>query len=131
MNYLLDTHVIIWMLCDTQKLSSKVIQILRDSNNKIYVSAVSLWEISIKFKIGKLEIQGMTPERFLNTILKQDIELISLEPKLATTYYKLESLHKDPFDLMLAWQALNYEIPLITKDYCFNEFEENGLDIIW
>jgi PIN domain nuclease of toxin-antitoxin system len=131
MNYLLDTHVIIWMLCDTKKLSRKVIAILQDGENKIFISAVSLWEISIKFKIGKLEFQGITPDGFLKSILKQDVEIISLDAEMAATYYQLESLHKDPFDLMLAWQAMNYEIPLISKDTCFNEFKIKGLELIW
>lgn len=131
MNYLLDTHVIIWMLCDTKKLSNKVISILQDGNNKIYISAVSLWEISIKFKIGKIEIQGMTLDGFLKVILKQDAEIIPLDAEIAATYYKLDVLHKDPFDLMLAWQAINYEIQLITKDKSFTEFKKNGLEIIW
>ena len=131
MNYLLDTHAIIWMICDTNKLSDKVITVLQNAENKIYISAVSLWEISIKFKIGKMEIQGMLPDEFLKTILKQDILILSLDAEVASTYYQLQSIHKDPFDLMLAWQAINYDIPLISKDVCFKEFKKSGLNVIW
>jgi PIN domain nuclease of toxin-antitoxin system len=131
MSYLLDTHVIIWMLCDTNKLSEKVISILQDGENKIFISAISIWEISIKFKIGKIEIQGMQPDEFLKVVLKQDISTLPLDSEIASTYYKLESTHKDPFDLMLAWQAINYEIPLISKDSCFNQFKKKGLELVW
>lgn len=131
MSYLIDTHVLIWMICDTNKLSETVFSILQNGENKIYISAISLWEISIKFKIGKMEIQGMQPDEFLKTILKQDIAVLSLEAEMAATYYQLESTHKDPFDLMLAWQAINYEIPLISKDSCFNQFKKKGLELVW
>jgi PIN domain nuclease of toxin-antitoxin system len=131
MSYLIDTHVLIWMICDTGKLSETVFSILQNGDNKIYVSAVSLWEISIKFKLGKMEIQGITPDAFLKTILKQDITILPLDAEIATTYYKLESTHKDPFDLMLAWQAMNYEVPLISKDACFKEFKIKGLELVW
>lgn len=131
MSYLIDTHVLIWMICDTGKLSETVFSILQNGENKIYVSAVSLWEISIKFKIGKMEIQGMQPDEFLKIVLKQDISILPLDAEMASTYYKLESTHKDPFDLMLAWQAINYEIPLISKDACFKEFKKKGLELVW
>jgi len=131
MSYLLDTHAIIWMLCDTNKLSDKVISILQDGENKIFISAISIWEISIKFKIGKMEIQGMTPDAFLKTILKQDVTVLPLDAEMAATYYQLQSTHKDPFDLMLAWQAINYEISLISKDACFNQFKNKGLVLVW
>lgn len=131
MTYLLDTHTIIWMLCDTKKLSEKVISILQDGENKLYVSSISLWEISIKFKIGKMEIQGIMPDEFLKVMLKQDISILPLDAEMASTYYKLDNKHKDPFDLMLAWQAINYEIPLMSKDKCFKEFKVNGLELVW
>ncbi len=131
MNYLLDTHVLIWMICNTEKLSETAFSILQNGDNTLYVSAISLWEISIKFKIGKMEIQGMQPDEFLKAILKQDIQTLPLDADLAATYYQLKSTHKDPFDLMLAWQAINYELPLISKDDCFKEFKKKGLELVW
>ena len=131
MSYLIDTHVLIWMLTDTRKLSESVFSILQNAENRVYVSAVSLWEISIKLKIGKLEIQGIKPDDFLKTILKQDIHLLPLDAEIAASYHQLKSVHKDPFDLMLAWQAINYKLPLISKDDCFREFKKKGLDLIW
>lgn len=59
MKYLLDTHVILWIIGSSNLLSKKVKATIENSENKIYVSSVSLWEISLKFRLGKLSLSGM------------------------------------------------------------------------
>lgn len=61
MKYLLDTHVILWVAYNDQKISRKVADILLSRKNNIFISAVSFWEISIKFSSGKLNLNHHTP----------------------------------------------------------------------
>jgi PIN domain nuclease of toxin-antitoxin system len=58
MKYLLDTHTLIWAIVDKDKLSDKVLEILQDNENRLFVSAASFWEISIKHGKGKLNIEN-------------------------------------------------------------------------
>ncbi len=62
MRYLLDTHVFIWSVLNTKKISPKGLEILEDSNNQIFVSAVSFWEISLKYSVDKLNLSSLKPD---------------------------------------------------------------------
>ncbi|MCK5520412.1 MAG: PIN domain nuclease, partial [Candidatus Marinimicrobia bacterium] len=64
MNILIDTHYLIWAFMDTQKISPAIHQILLSHENDIYYSQTSLWEISIKYALGKLSLGTLTPEQF-------------------------------------------------------------------
>jgi PIN domain nuclease of toxin-antitoxin system len=101
---------------------------LRDHETKIHVSAVSLWEIAIKVGLNKLEIPGLKMDRLLDTIRGLEMNLIELSPDEAASSIKLSStLHKDPFDRMIAWQAISRDLLLVTSDDVMGEFEEFGL----
>jgi PIN domain nuclease of toxin-antitoxin system len=69
MNYLIDTHCILWSISSPEKLSSTVLKILQDSKNRIVVSSLSLWEIALKVRIRKLEISGFLAEE-IHSLLK-------------------------------------------------------------
>ncbi len=74
MKLLIDTHYLLWMFMDTAKISDKVKTVLTSAENEIYYSQVSLWEISIKYSIGKLCLEGITPEE-----LQAEIDTIIVE----------------------------------------------------
>ncbi|MGI4022390.1 MAG: type II toxin-antitoxin system VapC family toxin [Janthinobacterium lividum] len=132
MSYLLDTHTLIWSILDRGKLSQQVIETLEDTENPIFVSAVSLWEISIKFSLGKLELSGVKPEELLDLIIKTGYELISISPHDCVTNYQLSStFHKDPFDKILIWQAIKHNYILITKDDYIKQYKSAGLRTFW
>ena len=65
MKVLIDTHYLLWMFMDTSKISKKVKEVLTSVDNEIYYSQVSLWEISIKYSIGKLHLNGIVPEAII------------------------------------------------------------------
>ena len=88
MNYLLDTHTLIWSITEKSKLSPLVIQILEDANNSIFVSAVNLWEISLKYSLGKLKLEGVLPEELPKLIHQTGFELISLSADEAATFHQ-------------------------------------------
>lgn len=109
---LLDTHVLLWWLSDSPKLSEKVLAAISDGNNDIFVSAASVWEISIKKAIGKLE----APDD-MDSIVEEEGFL-----KLPITLYHgqqagdLPLLHRDPFDRMLVAQAQAEGLTIATSD---------------
>ena len=88
MNYLTDTHSLIWSVLQPSKLSSKAKDILENPENRIFVSAINFWEISLKYSIGKLEFEGILPLNFHPLQLKWDLNLFQLSLKRLhpTTY---------------------------------------------
>ncbi len=132
MNYLLDTHTLIWAISKSNKLSKKVTEIIKDSNNEMAVSAVSFWEISIKSRIGKLNLDGLTVEALLSLSEKMAFSRIGLTVEETATYGRLEdSGHNDPFDRMLIWQAISRNMTLLSKDKAFQAFSQHGLKLLW
>lgn len=132
MNYLLDTHTLIWSLLETEKLSEKARQIIKDPQNLILVSAVNFWEISLKFSLGKLELQGVAPDEFPQIAVECGFELIALMPEETASYHNLKAnWHRDPFDRMLIWQAIQQDLTLISKDAAMKNYQEDGLEFVW
>jgi PIN domain nuclease of toxin-antitoxin system len=131
-NYLLDTHTLIWVVSEKEKLSSRVNQTLSSANNTFFVSAISFWEIAVKFSTGKLGIKGILPEELPDLSLKTGFQLISLTPDESSSYHKLiKTTHKDPFDRMLIWQAIQRNFIFITKDDDLDQYKSAGLKTLW
>jgi PIN domain nuclease of toxin-antitoxin system len=132
MNYLLDTHTFLWTLSSVDKLSKKAIEVIKNPKNEIFVSAVTLWEISIKVRLNKLNLDTIHPDELINLAERMEFQMISLSPEEAASYYKLsEVTHNDPFDRMLIWQSISRKMTLISKDKEFNKFSSYGLKFIW
>lgn len=132
MNYLLDTHTFLWTIADSGKLPQAVREIIISPANEIYVSAVSFWEIGIKSRLGKLDLGNLVPEQLVSIAEEMEFQTISLTPEEASTYARLkETEHKDPFDRMLVWQAIQRNFVIVSKDGKFAKFEPFGLKIIW
>lgn len=132
MNYLLDTHTLIWSLFDPERLSPSVRDTIVSQENDIAVSVVSFWEISLKFAMRKLDLYGVMPEELPEYVKQMDIEIIPINSSEAASFYKLPRLeHKDPFDRMIVWQAIQRKIVLISKDHNLNEYQKFGLKTFW
>lgn len=91
MKYLLDTHILIWTLSNQKSLSENVLDILSNSANKIYVSAVSLWEISIKLSLGKLDIGNKLPTDIIFECEQMNFDLINLTVQETATFVTIQS----------------------------------------
>jgi len=131
MTYLLDTHYMIWAVAETKKLSAKVKDVISDPGNRIIVSAISFWEVSLKSSIGKLEISGFSPADLPQACLDVGFEIESLKAGESSTYHQLSATyHKDPFDRMLIWQAIRNGYTLITKDGDIKKYTSEGLKIL-
>ena len=133
MNYILDTHALIWALTDTGKLSGRVKKIIaEDDASLIYVSTISLWEISIKYGLKKIDLQGFSPQMIPALCEQSDYKILPVTAQLYATYHLLENyFHRDPFDRLLIWQALNGNHTLISKDEDIKQYKSIGLNVIW
>lgn len=117
---------------DQEKLSVKVRRILEDTNNRVLVSAISFWEISLKYGLGKLDLQGIAPDQLPTLTTQTGFELIGLLPEESATYHQLQAnWHRDPFDRMLIWQAIKNNFTLITRDSHVANYKSVGLNVIW
>lgn len=112
--YLLDTHTLLWFLRDSPQLSKKALGIIT-TENKVYVSIASLWEIAIKKSIGKLEFEHSI-EKIAELCHEKDILILQIQPKYFDKVIKLPNIHNDPFDRLIIAQAIIENLVIITKD---------------
>jgi PIN domain nuclease of toxin-antitoxin system len=116
MRILLDTHIFLWFISGDRQLSDKVRDAIRDSDNEVYLSAISVWEVIVKYQLGKLSLPE-SPEIYLPK--QRDLHQVSSLPFDETSVIqlaKLPPLHRDPFDRMLACQALQHNLTIATVD---------------
>ncbi|MCL7421840.1 MAG: type II toxin-antitoxin system VapC family toxin [Methylobacter sp.] len=130
-DYLLDTHSFLWSIWQPDKLGRQAIAVLENTNNNVFVSSITFWEISLKYTLGKLTL-GCKPDDLLAVADDMGFARISLSPEEAALFHKLPKLsHKDPFDRMLIWQAIARDLVLISKDNQFGHYSQHGLQVIW
>ncbi len=131
MKYLLDTHYVLWTLFEPTRIAGEIKKIFEDNTITKYVSGITLWEISLKYSIGKLKLVGTNPYEIYKKIEESGFKLLQLENRLISSCYKLSKKenHKDPFDRMLIWQAITNDFILITNDKQIKQYIENGLKI--
>ena len=129
MKLLIDTHYLLWMFFDTAKISDRVKDALTSEDNDIYYSQASLWEISIKYSIGKLFLNGITPEEFYQELSNSFLICRRLENKELISSHFLPTEHKDPFDRMIIWQAIKSDMMLLSVDAKMNLYKEYGLKL--
>ena len=132
MNYLLDTHYLLWSMLDPKKIGKKTLKILEDTDKIKYVSKISYWEIALKYSLGKLELRGTTPEELLEETKNAGFQIFDITEDDIVSSYRLPSIasHKDPFDRLLVWQCIRNDLVLITVDGNIRGYEEFGLKLI-
>lgn len=119
MNVLLDTHVLLWWLDDNPLLSAKARTIISSSKNLAFVSAASIWEISIKKSLGKLKV----PDNLDTAISTSGFQTLDIAMPHAAIAGSLSRHHDDPFDRMLIAQAIAEKLTIITHDKRFKHYE--------
>ena len=113
MNLLLDTHILLWALEDSTQLGGKARELIADGGNVVFISAASVWEISIKKAIGKLVV----PDNLLEEIRLHRFTPLAINSEHADFAGQLPAIHKDPFDRMLIAQTMMEKLTLITNDH--------------
>jgi PIN domain nuclease of toxin-antitoxin system len=110
-NLLLDTHILIWWLGASARLSKSAHRAVTESP-RVYVSAATIWEIGIKCALGKLE----TPENLEEELRNSSFSTLPIQVSHAIAAGKLPRHHDDPFDRMLVAQASLESLTLLTAD---------------
>lgn len=127
MKLLLDTHALLWWWTDDKQLSSTARAAIADEGNTVLVSAASVWEISTKFRLGKLAIAEAALKQFHALIEADGFEHLPIiwQHSLLAGSYPQE--HRDPFDRMLAAQSEIEKAMLVTCDAAFGAFKTKVL----
>jgi PIN domain nuclease of toxin-antitoxin system len=127
--HLLDTHVLLWARLDPAKLTKAHKAILQNTETKKVISSISIWEISLKFALGKLDLGGHSPEEFLQSAINIGLEVVSPEPSVFASYHRLSQIpeHRDPFDRMLIWQSIQSQMTLLSSDSKLSLYKPAGL----
>jgi PIN domain nuclease of toxin-antitoxin system len=127
MRYLLDTHILLWTLESPRKLSNSARRIVEDPASKLLLSIATPWELAIKTNSGKLDAAKIL-EKFELFISSGSYELLQASVSQAIRAGFLPPHHRDPFDRLLAAQALDLNVPLISRDDIFDLY---GVKRIW
>jgi PIN domain nuclease of toxin-antitoxin system len=128
MRALLDTCTLIWATLSPGTLSPKAQQIIADQANEILVSAASAWEIATKVRIGKLTGAERLELDYIQVMEVAGYNLLSIETETALRAGRLIAEHRDPFDRMIAAQALALDIPVLSPD---PELDQFAIRRIW
>ncbi len=116
MRLLIDTHVFLWWIGDDSRLSKKAREMISEADNQLYLSAASGWEIAIKAKLGKLQIDGDVTTFIIEQMHLNSIEQLPVSISHALHVSTLDDLHRDPFDRLLVAQARLERMPILTAD---------------
>lgn len=128
MKVLVDTHTLIWGLLESHRLSSRARQILRSEQHELFFSLVSLWEIAIKIKIGKLNALGSSVAYIRDEMDAYGMELLPIRYEHVLALEALPVHHSDPFDRLLIAQAIAESLPILTHDIVFSIYP---VKVIW
>lgn len=128
MDILLDTHTLLWMLLDDPRLKPRQFQVLENPANRMFVSAVTAFEIATKVKIGKLAAATAAVAEFEQLMAKLDYSPLPVSYRHGLRGGSLPGQHRDPFDRLLAAQSLIEGMPLMTDDPAFKWF---GVECVW
>lgn len=127
MNFLLDTHTLIWFLCGDKNFSSKARKALESDGATNFISIVSLWEIAIKISLDRLELKSSF-EKIEEEIFDNGFQILPLTFKDTLILSSLPFHHNDPFDRVLIAQALNNKLTIISKDQQFYKYK---VKLVW
>ncbi|EMB44095.1 type II toxin-antitoxin system VapC family toxin [Treponema denticola] len=124
--YILDTHTLLWLFDKDDNLSSSAKNIIL-TEDTLYVSIVTFWEIAIKQNIEKLKLE-YTPSELITLAEQQAISVLQISPKHLDTIRTLEKIHNDPFDRLIIAQAQCEDMTIITKDSIIPKYK---VKILW
>ena len=122
MRLLIDTQILIWLIIDTQKIPKNIHNFLNNTENEIFVSSVSIWEMAIKISIKKL-ILPFEVKNIIKEIKNMNMNILDISSNHLIKVADLPFHHKDPFDRLIISQAIIENLPVITSDKNFDYYE--------
>lgn len=124
----IDTHAYLWFVFDDPRLSDRAAAAITDYGHEAILSIGSLWEITIKRQLGKLDL-GMELSVFVRRYVEQRrVTVLPIDLAHLTAYDLLPMHHRDPFDRLLAAQARVLQAPIVTSDRHFQSYD---LEVVW
>lgn len=126
---LLDTHALLWAIGDPDRLSARARAVIEERSSGVFVSAASAWEIATKVRLGKLPGFGHVVSNFRTYLARLEVTPLPIADEHALLAGTLEWARRDPFDRMLAAQALTEGFALLSSDAAFAEIP--GLSLVW
>ncbi len=128
MRILLDTHALLWLITDDKRLSKTSRKIFLNTENCLYFSIVSLWEICIKKSLGKISLENKWLDIIQNEMKANSIQWLLVEVSHCAKVTELPFHHRDPFDRMLIAQAMTEDLSILSRD---NSFSAYKIRCIW
>jgi PIN domain nuclease of toxin-antitoxin system len=128
LNLLVDTRVLIWFLGDSDQLSAGHYEKLEDPATRVFVSAISIFEMTTKARIGKLELPKMFQAKLTDIYPVFGFASLDVKPQHADLAGRLPGEHKDPFDRLLAAQSIIEDMAVMTID---RRIADMGARVVW
>ena len=122
MKLLLDTVTFLWILADAKELSRSARRALEDLENRVYLSAASVWEIGVNHRLGKLPLPQAPEILIPSQRALRGIEPLDIAEPAILRLRQLPDLHNDPFDRILACQAIEHEMTIVTPDMALHAY---------
>ena len=123
MKFFVDTHYVLWAAINSAHIEPWARKLIANLDNEVLVSAATIYEISLKVRIGKLpEAINFENDLIANIEDRLGYTLVPLEPEVMMRAARFESKHADPFDRMIAAHAIQYNLPLLTTDTRLDAF---------
>jgi len=128
MKALLDTHAFLWWITDDSRLSCRAREVIGDGRNELFLSSASGWEIAIKARLGKLDVQDDLESFIPKQMALNSINGLPVRMSHALHVYELPDHHRDPFDRMLISQAQLEDMYILTAD---PQIALYSVEIVW
>jgi len=128
MKFLLDTHVFLWFIAGDSRLPVNWRDAIRQPENDVFLSVVSLWETIIKHQLGRLPLPEPPEKYFPDQRDRHQFANLTLDEASVRQLATLPSIHRDPFDRMLVCQAIEKDLVIVTVDEVFRSYPAQVLD---
>jgi len=125
---LLDSHAFVWWIADSDRLSARAYRLIADETQEIFVSAATAWELSTRYRLGKLPLPEEAAFDMAGIIVGQGFRELPIGVQDASLAGRLPGPHRDPFDRMLVAQATSQGLVLVSRDEVFDQY---GVSRVW
>lgn len=124
MNIIVDTHVAIWFLTDDRRLAASYKRAIEDPENRCFISIATLWEMGVKYSLGKLKLKAEL-KRIFELFIESGFQFLPITPEHILTNATMPFYHRDPFDRLIIAQANREGYAIMTVDSQFESYNVN------